>query len=206
MGRVNDNLYIFSLNIVTDLIKSGLTIEEYCFVNGTSRIYDLKQAIKRIKPIFKENSQIIDDILKERSNDDLYANIKLISYKIINDKDFDVIDYYQYTRMNMNDFLKIVHNVIRDEKAKSRVHEKISKINRNLILYTNQYINKEAELESYTFINERVISREEKEKVFAYLDREGLNKPYNLFVYKQCLRKYAMGNLNLEEKALEKRK
>lgn len=203
MGYKNNKQFIFNLNLVNDLIKSGLSIEEFCFVTGASSIYDLKRAIKYI---FKENSQIIYEMLEERSNDSFYAQIKSISYKIINNKDFDIIDYYQYTRMNMSDFLKIVHNVIHDEKAKTKVKEKIGKISRNVTLYNNQYVNKDAELNCYTVINDREVSKEEKEKVFAYLDKEGLNRPYNLFVYKQCLKKYVMGNLNLEEKILEKRK
>ena len=167
-----------------DLYLSNLSIEEYCSNNGLW-INSIKLLCEKNREYYKE---IIDEILK-RDSSEFKNYIKDVGIKILESDEFDRLDYYLNTKLKYEDFRDILYEVLPKDKV-ILILRKFSKMNK--ISYSTP-INKEKELEIINTIGGRVITKEEKERIFNYLEDNSI--PIDL--YRIALKRYANGTLDL---------
>lgn len=188
LGEFNDQ----ELNLI-DIYNSNYCIIEYCSK------YDLSYDIAlNIVNKYKNSS---NEILKQVSNDILSRDSSIIldklknfaNYIVLNDE-FDILDYLDITKLSFKDFKKIVNPLISKEAFK------IIAIRLKKIDFLDKSISKSFELESKTVIGGREITREEKEKVFEYIE----NNNYPMGVYQYVLRKYVTKGLDLNNVFVKK--
>ena len=171
-------------NQLKELYLSNLSIEEFCSLNNVT--------IKSIKNLcdkyMEDNKKIIDEILN-RDSSEFKNYIKNLGLSILEKEEFDRLDYYLYTKLKYEDFRDILYQLL----PKEQVLLILKKLNKTRKITCGAYINKNKELEAINIINGKVISNEEKIKIFDFLEENNL--PLDL--YKTALKKYANGNLDL---------
>lgn len=171
------------LIILNDLINSNLSIEEFCSKTGC-----LISTVRLICERYKDNNEeIIDSILKKDTKE-FKCYIKEIGECILLNNEFNKLDYYLSTSLRYEDFRNILFEVIPKEEVL-----KILRRCTNIFKISTNYISKEKELEIVNTINGRVISKEDKIKVFDFLDEN--NMPIDL--YRLVLKKYVNGEIDL---------
>ena len=108
INQLNTNLEIFlnSKKIVDELINSEFNILEFAHHHIEYSIKDIKNAIKIVSLNDKFFSSKINDIINSRNSFDIYYEIDNIINKILNDEIFDVIDYYNVTKLDFKDFIE----------------------------------------------------------------------------------------------------
>ena len=171
------------LEQLNELIKSDLSIEEYCSKTGNSI-----SSIRLICDKYREtNEDAINNILTKDTTE--FKNyIKEIGKSILLDDKFDRLDYYQLTHLKYENFRDILYEELPKETV-MKILRKCSKIFKSVTIP----INKENELEIVNTFNGRVVSKEEKIKIFDFLEENDI--PIDL--YRIALKRYAYGELDL---------
>lgn len=176
--------------IIDELLYSDLTIEEFCSQTGKS-ISEYKKICNKLK--YHEKVKIIES----RSNINFDKKMKSLCYEIINNLDFDMVVYYSYTKLKIDEFLRIAKKYFADEKLFIKMTIILRKSSRKL----NMNINKEQEINGRRIINGTEITKEEKEKIFNYIEENN----YPLSVYTMILKKYLNNEIDLGlQKTLKK--
>lgn len=175
-----------------DVYNSGYCIEEYCSYTGET-VFSVTFAIKNMLAEDKEKYNIEYNEVLQRDNSEFYKYVKFVISKLleIDKEEFTMMDYHTYLRLPQADFAQIANQVVEDKKCIKNLLISI-KIAENKL----PRISKVSELESRTVIAGREVTREEKEKIFNYLEEN--NYPIN--DYKIALRKYLNGTLIIEKK------
>jgi hypothetical protein len=185
----NENLNPYEI-LIDKIYESGKTTEEYCSITGES-VVKVNYVIRQIPT--NEKAKIIVN----RDNSNFENNIKSMVYDLLNAEDFDMTMYYDYTKLNIDDFIRIIKRIIPDEKICLKMRILILNNRRKL----NQIISKEKELNNKTIISGREITKEEKEKIFNYIEE----KDYPYSVYFIVTHKYLDGKLSFDkQKTYEK--
>lgn len=115
VNKVKENdVNIYDASIVTDLYESGYSIEEYCFYNG-GLINGLADSVSSILNSHNEsNEKTKDNCMKiffdisNRSNENLYLNMFDIVYSVVEDLEFDYLDYRLKTNLRLIDFYNLM--------------------------------------------------------------------------------------------------
>ncbi|MBP3766444.1 MAG: hypothetical protein J6G98_04625 [Bacilli bacterium] len=187
-----DNLTEQELNLI-DIYKSNYCIIEYCSQEELS--YSVASFIvdKYKKSKNTVLSQMANDILS-RDSSDIKEKLKNFANYIALNEDFDILDYLDITKLSFVDFKRIIAPLV-PRKVSDIVINRLRRLNA-----LNNNISKNIELDSKSIIGGREILREEKEKIFEYIE----NKNYPIGVYQFVLRKYANGNLDIDNVLVKK--
>lgn len=193
VNQLNTNLELFlnSKRMVDELLNSQFNILEFAHNNIEYNVKDIENAIKIASLNDKIFVSKINAIVNSRNSIDIYYEIDNIINKILNDKSFDIIDYYNMTKLDFKDLLsycKLYH----DEETIRRIKNFCNRYKEN-IFHSEIKIVIEKELEDFTSIQGRLITKEEKEIIFNYLKERRI--PINVMIYKVALKKYIDGNL-----------
>jgi len=177
------------LKSIKEIIESGYSVEEFCSMYGK---YTLTQIDDMAKKIRLEYPDIYNEFINlcKNSSDKFYTYIKWVAIDIKHNSNFDIFDYYYYTRLNPVDFLTISKRILSKEQYQI-VHPIVDKF----LKVKDVKFNKKVELNGITIIKNIEITKEEKEKIFEFLDDN--NMPYRS--YKSALRKYVNGDYRLIE-------
>ena len=176
-----------------DIYKSNYCIIEYCSKEELSYTVATN--------IVKKNQKSTNQYLNEMANDILSRDSSIIIDKLLNfanyialNEDFDILDYLDVTRLSFVDFKNIIAPFVSREVS-TTIFNRLKKL-KNL----NNHFSKNFELDSKTIIGGRVITREEKEKVFQYIE----DNNYPIGVYQFVLRKYVNGDIDLGKVLVKK--
>ena len=170
-----------------DVFNSGYCIEEYCSHTGET-VRSVEKLIDGLTSENKKKFNTIYDETKNRDNTEFYKYIRFVVSKLleIDKDDFTMMDYYTYTKLPVNDFRKIVEKICENTKEVRDLLLMIKVGNNSL-----PRISKVSQLRTKTIISGREVTKEEKEKIFDYLEEN--NYPDDVF--KIALRKYLDGTL-----------
>ena len=166
--------------LLLDIYNSNLSIEEYCSNNGNS--------IDVLKRLCNKNvdSKISKDILS-RDNKVFKKYMCELGKIILQSNEFDMLDYYTYTRLRYVDFKNELFKLF----AKDDVVKIIKKV-KNINKVNNNIVSKNEQLKMKTVIAGREITEDEINKIFNYLEEN--NYPFSL--YRIALKKYVNGSLD----------
>lgn len=196
-----DNLNI-AQSVVEDLIASGKSIYEYCHEHLEYRYLDIK---KYILAVFSEprgqteKSKTFIQKIEDRENPNFINELNYIAEEIINNENFDIIDYYLATKLDIDDFIKKVQPSIQIfdfvDKNFDRTcrHFKLNSYNVRIVS-----INKQQELKVNRIIKGYYVTPEDKEAIFKYLEEEQI--PLNMFTYRAALNRLVSGNYDFMQK------
>ncbi len=160
-------------NRIYCLYLSGLSIEEFCSITGES-LSDLRVLVKnRVKT--DNYKDIVNEILSRRASDEFYIKMKYIADMVLNEEEFDVFDYYNITRLKVEDYREIIKDMVEPENYKKI----IIKLYKTVSVEKN--INKNVELNANRTINGKIVSKEDKLEIFNYLEEN--RYPINLYYY-----------------------
>lgn len=193
LNQININLELFlnSKKIVDELLNSEFNILEFAHHHIEYNVKDIKNAIKIVS--LNDNTFLskINNIINSRNSFNAYCEIDNIINLILNDESFDIIDYYNMTKLSFKDLIEYC-KLYYDEETASKI-KKFSNKYKETILHNRTKVIIEKELEGFTSIQGRLITREEKEIIFSYLKERQI--PINVMIYKAALKKYIDGNL-----------
>ena len=177
------------LNILNSIIESNLSIEEYCSMYGGFTVKEIKNMYHAI---YGSHPGLHNEFAKQcmQPSPAFYGYIKQIVDNIICNPNFDVFDYYYYTRLYPLDFVTICR-----EKLDERIFRMITPTMRKIQAATNIHVNLQAEVNGVTTIKSYEITKEEKFKIAEYLDEHHMPDS----AYKYALRKYVAGDERLVE-------
>ena len=206
-----DNVYIgnlgstrpkkeVNLELFTNLYDSNLCIYEYCSKTGY-QVQEIEEYLNSIESNYPECKLSIKTI-KTRDKSQFMRYMVYVTYKLYHLEEYDFLDYLEYTKLNIKDFYDIIQEIHFDETMMRNLYKKLRQISPSK-KWGNNYIydiNREEKLDSKTIINGRVVTREEKEKIFKFLD----NNHYSTSLYNIALKKYLNGKLDLDNKVLTK--
>ncbi|MBP3766446.1 MAG: hypothetical protein J6G98_04635 [Bacilli bacterium] len=191
-------------DLMNDILYSSLSIEEYCSKTGASIEKIKKLCVKYIKSENLDKRNIGTSLL-ERSSSIFLTKLKYDVLTILTKDDADIFDYLSITRLSTKDFREtmkgiISHEMIIDILSKVDLYRiNPSRIDPADNLHT--IVNKEAKMNCKIVINGREISKEEKEKVFNFLEENN----YPLCLFNSALKKYVNGKLKIDDKVLIKK-
>lgn len=186
MGKKEEDLDVY-VKILTDILNSGYSMYEYCSKYGGFTINEIKIMHKHI---YRNYPDIYYEFSKKCMNlsvDFYYSILKVVEQMICGDN-FDLFDYYYYTKLSPLDFLEICKKIL-GKNMLYRVHPIARRIERQYKLFTNI----QAEVTGKTIIGSRVLQPEEKFKIAEYLDENYMPD----CSYKYALRKYVAGDERL---------
>lgn len=172
--------------LIMEIFNSNKTVEEYCSMTGES-FDNCHSAITSRKSSMKKEI----DIILSRDNSEFEKMIKIMAYQFIKDPNFDLTMYYDFTKLKFIDFFNSCKKIISNEKVYEKVRILIRKNEKTL----KMEIVKKVELEGKTIISGREITREEKEKVFDYMEE----KKYPISLYSIVLRKYLLSSISFDK-------
>lgn len=124
----------------------------------------------------------------------------------ISGRNFDIIDYYSYTRVPLDDVIRIIKDKLMPEETRifrrfTGKYSNLKELNENNINYILNEItevdcdrNKDGDVIKGTG---RIITREEKIKIMNYI--KNLQIPLNMATYRSCFDRYTKGYLAFEE-------
>lgn len=188
-----------SFQHLKELLLTEYTKEEYA-AHSTYTLSEINTWICDTERYFKEEYVNIKKELDRRQNserqDDFEHDLKILSYKIVNSKQYNLIDYYKETALSVRDFINIANRVIYDQKVIKRLSEKLHILDGTRV---KRHISKINELECITTKFGKTITREEKEKIFEYME-EHLMPIDTYFI---CLNEYVKGNLQLDKEKVK---
>lgn len=189
----NQKKYNKSVEVVVTLLNSDYSIEEFCHMNLKYNIKDIKNMIFSVS---KQDRNEILDILSKRTYERIMPSIEKIVMEIINDE-LDIVDYYMLTKLNFSDFYEIISLQIDNIKVLNKIKSFISfnreKVKENHYMYV---ISQELETNSFSKINDVVITKEQKEKIFRFMEN---NIPITLHTYGVLKNKVINGDINIDE-------
>lgn len=185
-------------DLIKDVLYSSLSIEEYCSNTGESvnKIKNICTKYTKSDDLDKVN---IGKMLLERSSIEFLNKLKNDVLTELLKEDADIFDYLNITRLKPRDFREAMNGLI--------PHEMIIDILTRIDLYRidpinnlHTIINKDAKMSSIITIDGRVVTQDEKEKVFSYLE----DNNYPLCLFNSALKKYVSGKLIIDSKTFVK--
>ena len=196
--KTTSNKKTLEKELINDILLSALSIDEYCSKTGIP-IAKLKNICIRYAKSCDIEKANIGKTLLERSNAEFLNNFKNIVLLELTKEEADIFDYLDITRFSAKDFREILTgliplDIIKEILTRTDPHRIEPAYN------LNQFVCKEARLSCNTVIGGRTVTREEKEKIYIYLEEN--NYPSCLFM--TALKKYLSGRLNLDSKVLVK--
>lgn len=201
VGNLGSSIYVdkykqIDLKLLSDIYNSNLCVEEYCSkygntISAINRNFDKieESKYKKYKPLIIE--------IKKRDNSDFLRYIVYVTYKLYQMDNFDMIDYLNYTNLDVKNFNDLMNKLNFDKKLTKELYTKLRHCSMER---RSVNINKEHQLEIETVIANRVITREEKEMIFDYLESNN----YSINLYRVALNKYLNGKLDLSRHTLVK--
>lgn len=196
-----DNLNI-AQSVVEDLIASGKSIYEYCHEHLEYRYLDIK---KYILAVFSESrgqtekSKTFIQKIENRENPNFINELNYIAEEIMNNENFDIIDYYLATKLDIDDFIKKVQpsiqifDFVNKNFDRTRKHFEMDSYNERIVS-----INKQQELKVNRIIKGYYVTPDDKEAIFKYLEEEQI--PLNMFTYRAALNRLVSGNYDFIQK------
>lgn len=193
ISQLNTNLekFLNSKKIVDELLNSEFNILEFAHHHVEYNIKDIKNAIKIVSLNEKSFFSKINNIINSRNSFDIYYEIDNLINNILTNDNFDVIDYYNMTKLSFKDLIEYCRFYY-DEETANKVKLFSHKYKDN-IYHSGTKIIEEKEFECLTTLQGRVITKEEKEIIFNYLNERQI--PINIMIYRVALKKYIDGNL-----------
>lgn len=185
-----------SLTTIKSVVEYNKSIYEYCSKYGgiLADLNHMAQIIKDDNPeLYKQYKKLCKDPSEEFNT---YIKWVVMDIKV-KGNDFDIFDYYYFTKLHPLTFRSICEKIISAQNFKIVV----SVLNK-FYSYDYMTIDKEQELSGTIIIKGHEFSREEKEKIFDYLDEN--NMPH--IVFKAALRKYIDGDERITEYINNKQK
>lgn len=167
--------------IIKQLFESNDTVELFCSKYGY-HLHEINLMIRRLP--LSEKKQMIE-ILESRSNDELIEIISQIIKEVCLNKSFDIIDYYQYTHLYPISFDYLLKKHFKE--LSPVIMKKVAIFIRKYEQYEKIKINRNQEISTEITIDGRVITKEERENIFNYLDHHNIPSCF----YREALRKYA---------------
>ena len=203
---VIDKNVIKAEKLLSDIIITGKTIEEYC-MNNNIEMSDISNALATLKrsnsSIYNEFNSYCDRIYynkKQHILNDIFNIVEMIrkGVKTKNGtREFDVIDYYQNTDISL-----INIDFIRDNLPKSDLITLLTFIKNNTLQESYLELSPENILKTTYYINNeknlvKEISLADKERIMLWLENN--NIPLNSITFIATLKRFGMGNLDLDE-------
>ena len=137
-----------------DIYNSGYSIEEYC--SNVGMLYKVaKFALEKCKKGSDKKIKQVALEVENRDNSNFLNSLKDLCYYISTHKEFDVLDYFDNTKLSLNDFRDIVNPFI-SRQILVKVLKQLGKLK-----YLNNNISVQFELDSTTVIGGRTITKEE---------------------------------------------
>lgn len=173
--------------LIASLLNANCSIYEYCDKNYKYSVGEIKQALKTFYGCkAPEIIQKLNSIESPR----LDCKLNYIAYKIKTDPNFDILEYYSLTKLSPKDFYKkmqiedrIISKFVSNNSKGSYIDRaKYLSFNKNYVLKTT-YI-----------VRGKVITEEEKQMIFKFLDDNEI--PFNQFTYRACQNKYLDGKID----------
>lgn len=162
------------------LFESNYTVELFCSKYGY-HLHEINLMIRKLPSTEKE--QILEK-LESRSNAELIETMTQVIKEICLNKEFDIIDYYQYTHLYPISFDYLLREHFNE--LSPLIMKKVSIFIRKYEQYEKIQISRKPEIATETIIDDRVITKEEREKIFNYLEQNNIPN----YFYKEALRKY----------------
>ena len=166
--------------IIKQLFESNDTVELFCSKYGY-HLHEINLMIRKLPSTEKE--QILEK-LESRSNAELIETMTQVIKEICLNKEFDIIDYYQYTHLYPISFDYLLREHFNE--LSPLIMKKVSIFIRKYEQYEKIQISRKPEIATETIIDDRVITKEEREKIFNYLEQNNIPN----YFYKEALRKY----------------
>lgn len=166
--------------IIKQLFESNDTVELFCSKYGY-HLHEINLMIRRLQ--LSEKKQMIE-ILESRNNDELIEIISQIIKEVCLNKSFDIIDYYQYTHLYPISFDYLLKKHFKE--LSPVIMKKVAIFIRKYEQYEKIKINRNQEISTEITIDGRVITKEERENIFNYLDHHNIPSCF----YREALRKY----------------
>ena len=175
-----DEELIRNQKIMKQLFESNYTVELFCSKYGY-HLHEINLMIRKLPSTEKE--QILEK-LESRSNAELIETMTQVIKEICLNKEFDIIDYYQYTHLYPISFDYLLREHFNE--LSPLIMKKVSIFIRKYEQYEKIQISRKPEIATETIIDDRVITKEEREKIFNYLEQNNIPN----YFYKEALRKY----------------
>lgn len=189
-------------SVVEDLIASGKSIYEYCHEHLEYQYSDIKKYILTVfgeSSGHTEKSKSFIQKIEERENQYFIDELNYIAEEIINNENFDIIDYYLATKLNIDDFMKKVPSAIQiNDFAQKNFERTYRRFQMNTSNPRITSLNKQQELKVNRIIKGYLVTPEDKEAIFKYLEEEQI--PLNTFTYRAALNRLVSGNLDFIQK------
>ncbi len=193
--------------LINDFINSKDTIVHYCNKNNINS-WDFKNLINLLKLYDKE---LYDKYKQYQANDKVIIDMKSIyeCQKVLeqlkNNKKFDILDYFNITKLTLKECLKII-NTINDQNKKEDIALFRNFCNKNIL--NHELNDKEIEIlydMKHTFLikdsngttKEVSATMQDKKNVIRYLKNNDI--PIYSKVYSIALKKYLSHELIIDE-------
>lgn len=199
MLDIQKEQYDYSLQIVSDLINSNYSIEEYCHHNLNIDLKDIEQCINIVCYNKRNNISGLKKKLENRNNKFILELRKIVD-NMSTIENYNLFDYYMDTKLSMKDFEKLTkkYNLL------TPVVRSFLNSNKNVFMgYTAYKINKEVELKCNRIIKGRLVTPDEKIQIFDFLDINQI--PLNSITYKTALNRYLNGTIDITKKGYTKK-
>lgn len=174
--------------LIEEVYNSGLSKEEFCFKTGVP-FSNINEALKLRNPKY---TSLIEEI-SSRDSSHIEKEINSIIYDILTTPDFDILDYLDRTKLTYNDLKRYLPSGLTPMQ-----HKKINDI--FVPIKKRMSSSRKTILDTKLNRNNREITREEKENIFAYIDEKG----YPDVLYSMILNKYLEGEIDINNKQLIK--
>lgn len=191
--------YDYSVQVVNDLIASNCSIEEYCHYNLEFNLDNIEECIKIVCYNKKTRIDELRRGINDRSNHFIYE-LKNIVNRITTVDGYDYFDYYMDTKLSFKDFDMLTKKY----KLSTPVIKSFINSNKKVFIgYKLIKVNKEMELKCSRIIRGRLITPEEKNQIFNFLEENQI--PLNNVTYRSALDRYLNGTIDIETKQYTKK-
>lgn len=191
--KLNDPVIKKNIELIKDMVASNYSILEYLSYNGGYNIGEINSIFSEVRNLNIPEYKDMLTLLSNRSDKNLFKYLNDLVLKIYESEHFELMDYYNYTKLSIQFFKKYVLENVSDDYIKKDVLHKLSLIwdfSREHIELSENSIN------GVTIIKGVTIDIPEKKKIYHYLKDNGI--PVVDVTLKHYVRKYAIGELNLE--------
>lgn len=192
--KLDDPIIKKNIELIEDMIVSDYSVLEYLSYNGGYTIGEINKIFSEIRNLNIPKYKKMLTILNTRSDESLFKCLDDLVLKIHHQEKFELMDYYNYTKLNIEYFRQYVLNQVEDSEIKKDVLHKL-----NLIWDFSRvhFEIRENSISGVSIIKGVTVGIEEKQKIYTYLKENGIPLVDATFNY--YVRKYANGELDLEK-------
>ena len=182
--------------LIEDVVRSGLSINEYASEVLYCEIIDIKKALRLITTSKEEYKEKLNELNVEK-NKSFTSKLAYINEQMDINPDFDILDYYLNTKLSLNDFKSLVGS----SKALGKF---MTKYNTCVALknYEKPSVFRKIKLEEKYITNGKEVSKEDIEYILDFMEEHHI--PYTSQTYSLIRRKYLEGKLGQNQKTLIK--